>query len=108
MASNPSSVIRGSDLKVLVAEFSKTRPEFGSKSYVTRRREWFEEPMQNIRPLLMKDSLSKRSEQDALKIYKEMSVGGPKLYPNTFVENGIERIRLGLSYLLYGTEPLAE
>jgi hypothetical protein len=101
-------MISESDLKVLVAEFSKPRPEFEGKSYVTRRREWFDTPMQTIRPLLMKDSLSKLSEHEALKIYKEMSVGGPKLYPNTFVENGIDKIRLGLAYLLYGTEPLAE
>lgn len=108
MASHPSSMISESDLKVLVAEFSKPRPEFSGKSYVTRRREWFDTPMKIIRPLLMKDSLPKLSENDALKIYKEMSVGGPKLYPNTFVENGIGKIRSGLDYLLYGTESLAE
>src|SRR5713226_3527764 len=96
------------DLKGLVAEFSKPRPEFEGKSYITRRRDWFDKPMQSIRPLLIKDSLPKLSEQDALKIYKEMSVGGPKLYPKTFIENGIQKIRAGLSYLLYGPEPLQE
>jgi hypothetical protein len=108
MGTRPSLAISVSDLRQLVAEFAKPRPEFEGKSYVTRRREWFDEPMQSIRPLLMKDSLANLSERDALKIYKEMSVGGPKLYPNTFVENGINKIRSGLTYLLYGTEPIAE
>jgi hypothetical protein len=96
------------DIKILVAEFSKPQPEFEGKSYVTRRRDWFDKPMQSIRPLLTKDSLPKLSEQEALKIYKEMSVGGPKLYPNTFIENGISKIRSGLSYLLYSSEPLQD
>lgn len=37
-----------------------------------------------------------------------MSVGGPKLYPKTFAENGIARIRASLAYLLYGAEPLEQ
>jgi hypothetical protein len=108
MATRLSSAISDSDLKEMVADFSKPRPEFDGKSYVTRRREWFDKPMQSIRPLLMKDSLPKLSEDDAMKIYKEMSVGGPKLYPKTFFENGIEKIRSALAYLLYGTEPVNE
>jgi hypothetical protein len=75
---------------------------------VTRRRDWFDKPMENIRPLLLRDALKTLTEQDAHKIYKEMSVGGPKLYPTTFAENGITKIRTSLSYLLYGTEPLEE
>ena len=108
MATSIISAISDSDLKQMVAEFSKPRPEFEGKSYVTRRREWFDKPMQSVRPLLTRDSLSRLSEVDAMKIYKEMSVGGPKLYPKTFVENGIEKIRSSLAYLLYGTEPVNE
>jgi hypothetical protein len=108
MATRLSSAISESDLKEIVADFTKPRPEFDGKSYVTRRREWFDKPMQSIRPLLMKDSLPKLSEDDAMKIYKEMSVGGPKLYPKTFCENGIQKIRSALAYLLYGEEPVNE
>lgn len=109
-AAKPSSggAVSDADLKTLVKEFSKPRPEFDGKSYVTRRRDWFDKPMESIRPLLLQDALKKLSEQNALKIYKEMSVGGPKLYPKTFAENGIAKIRASLSYLLYGKEPLEQ
>ena len=43
-----------------------------------------------------------------MKIYKEIGVGGPKLYPKTFCENGIQKIRSALAYLLYGEEPVNE
>lgn len=75
------SVVADAELKKLVSEFSKPRPEFEGKSYVTRRRDWFDKPMENIRPLLLKEALPKLSEQHASKIYSEMSVGGRKLYP---------------------------
>ena len=100
--------ISSAELIPLVTEFSKPRPEFEGKSYVSRRRDWFDKPMAVIRPLLLQDALNKLTEQDALKIYKEMSVGGPKLYPKTFAENGIAKIRASLSYLLYGKEPLEQ
>jgi hypothetical protein len=100
--------ISDAELKTLVTEFSKPRPEFEGKSYITRRRDWFDKPMENIRPLLLQDALKTLTEQDAFKIYKEMSVGGPKLYPKTFAENGIAKIRASLSYLLYGKEPLEQ
>jgi hypothetical protein len=69
--------ISHADLKTLVKEFSKPRPEFDSKSYVTRRRDWFDKPMENIRPLQLQNALTRLTEQDALKIYREMSVGAP-------------------------------
>ena len=71
--------ISDAELKTLVIEFSKPRSEFEGKSYITRRRDWFDKPMENIRPLLLQDALKTLTEQDAFKIYKEMSVGGPKL-----------------------------
>lgn len=95
-------------LKELVKEFSRPRDEFGGESFITRRRDWFEKPMKNIRPLLEKDKLRKLNKQDAQKMYKEMTVGGPQLYPRSFIENGIERIRKDLEYLLYGKESLSE
>lgn len=101
-------VITDVELKSLIAEFSKPRSEFDGKSYITRRRDWFDKRMENVRPLLMKDALLKLSETEALRIYKEMSVGGPKLYPKTFIENGLVKIRASIAYLLYGTEPLEE
>jgi hypothetical protein len=102
------AAVTDAELQNLVTEFSKPRPEFQGKSYVTRRRDWFDKPMESIRPLLLKDRLQKLSEHEALKIYKEMSVGGPKLYPKTFAENGVAKIRASLAYLLYGSEPLEQ
>jgi len=94
-------------LKQLVEEFSKPRPEFNGKSYITRRREWFDKPMENIRPLIASpNAIDKLSLADAEKIYNEMTVGGPRLYPKTFKENGIEKIRKSFKYLLFGNEPL--
>jgi hypothetical protein len=95
-------------LRQLVEEFKKPRAEFGGKSYVTRRRDWFDKPMKKISPLLKKESLSKLTINDAKKIYKEMTVGGPQLYPRSFVENGIEKIKGSLDYLLYGKEPIEQ
>lgn len=96
-------------LKQLVEEFSKPRPEFSGKNYITRRREWFDKPMQNIRPLIENpDAIDKLTIKDAEKIYQEMSVGGPRLHPRTFIENGIEKIQKSFKYLLFGGEPLEE
>ena len=95
-------------LKELVKEFSRPREEFGGKSYITRRRDWFDKPMKNIRPLLDKERLRKLNKQDIQKLYKEMTVGGPQLYPRSFIENGVERIREALEYLLYGKQSVSE
>lgn len=101
-------MISSTDLKKIVEEFSSPREEFNGKSYINRRREWFDKPMQEIRPLLLEGSLDSLTLDDANKIYKEMSVGGPKLYPHTFIENGLEPIKKSLKYLLYGKDPLEE
>ena len=101
-------MIKETILKQLVQEFKKPREEFGGKTYITRRREWFNKPMKEIRPLLDKDSLKKLTISDAKKIYKEMTVGGLQLYPISFIENGKERIRRSLDYLLYSDEPLEQ
>jgi hypothetical protein len=95
-------------LKELIEEFSKPREEFDGKSYITRRREWFDEPMGNIRPLLLPHALDNLSLEDAERIYNEMTVGGPKLYPRTYIENGLEKIRESLKYLLYGSDDIAQ
>lgn len=95
-------------LKQLVQEFEKPRDEFGGISYVTRRKDWFDRPMEKVRPLLMMESLKNLSINDAKKIYKEMTVGGPQLYPKSFIENGIDKIKRSLVYLLYSEESLEQ
>jgi hypothetical protein len=96
-------------LNKLVEEFLSPRAEFDGKSYVTRRREWFDKPMQNIISLLLKESLENLTMENAMKIYNEMTVGGPKLYTKTYAQNGIEKIRNALAYLLHDTSvPLDE
>jgi len=93
-------------LQQLLEEFRRPRPEFGGENYITRRRDWFDRPMETIRPLLDEDRLPTLTLEEAQKIYKEMTVGGPQLYPRSFIENGIDRIRASLQYLLYGQDPL--
>lgn len=102
-------MIDNKTLKQLVEEFSKPRAEFNGENYITRRREWFDKPMENIRPLIEHpEAIDKLTIEDAEKIYREMAVGGPRLYPRTFKENGIEKIRESFKYLLFGKEPLEE
>ena len=96
-----------STLRKLVEEFSSPRDEFGGKSYITRRREWFDVPLQEIRPLLDKKRLRALTLEEATRIYDEMSVGGPKLYPRTYIDNGLEKIKTSIEYLLYGNDDLA-
>jgi len=101
-------MITDKNLKKVIQEFSQPREELGGKSFIASRREWFEKQMENVRPLLRKDALDRLSVEDARRIYDEMSVGGPKLYPKTYIENGLDRIKTALRYLLYGDDPLAE
>jgi hypothetical protein len=95
-------------LNELIEEFSKPREELDGKSYITQRYEWFDKPMENICSLLLPDALHKLSSENAERIYNEMSVGGPKLYPRTYIENGLDKIRTSLKYLLYGSDDLAQ
>lgn len=101
-------MITDEKLKKIVEEFSQPREEFGGKSFIANRRGWFERRMENVGPLLRKDTLDKLSVEDAERIYDEMSVGGPKLYPKTYIGNGLDKIKTALRYLLYGDDPLAE
>jgi hypothetical protein len=101
-------MITNKNLKKIVEEFSQPREELGGKSFIANRHEWFEKQMENVRPLLRKDALDRLSVEDARRIYDEMSVGGPKLYPKTYIENGLEKIKTALRYLLYGDDPVAE
>jgi hypothetical protein len=94
-------------LRKLVDEYSCSREEFGGKSYITRRRDWFDKPMEKIRPLLDQKHLRTLSLEEAAQIYNQMSVGGPRLYPKTYMENGLDKIRMSLDYLLYGKDNLA-
>ncbi len=99
-------MISNTILQQLLNEFHRPRTEFEGKNYITRRRDWFDKPMETIRPLLEKDRLASLTIEEAQRVYKEMTVGGPQLYPRSFIENGIERIRASLQYLLYGEDPL--
>jgi hypothetical protein len=105
-------MITDKNLRKVVEEFSQPREELGGKSFIANRHEWFEKQMENVRPLLRKDALDRLSVEDARRIYDEiydeMSVGGPKLYPKTYIENGLEKIKTALRYLLYGDDPVAE
>jgi len=101
-------MITNEKLKKIVEEFSRPREELGGKSFIANRREWFEKQMENVRPLFRKDALDRLSVEDARRIYDEMSIGGPKLYPKTYIENGLDKIKTALRYLLYGDDPLAE
>lgn len=101
-------MIKDKDLKKIVEEFKKPRDEFGGKNYITRRRDWFDRPMKDIRPLLLEEALNSLTLEDANRIYKEVSVGGPKLYPITFIENGLEQIKKSLKYLLYADDKLED
>lgn len=100
-------MIEEKELAVLLDEFKQPRKEFDGKSYVDRRREWFENLLKE-RFLLEEKTLGKLTLEQAKRIYDEISVGGPKLYPRTFIENGLEKLRTSLIYLLYGKAPLEE
>ncbi|MCP8316565.1 MAG: hypothetical protein H3Z51_06865 [archaeon] len=64
--------------------------------------------MELVRPLLQRENLEKLTEEQAKRIYNEMTVGGPQLYPQTFIENGIEKIGKSLIYLLYSDSSLED
>jgi hypothetical protein len=95
-------------IKKIIEEFDKPRKEFSGLSYGTRRREWFDKPMKEIKALLAKERIQNLTMDEAMIIYHKMSVGGPKLFPNTFKDNGIEKIRNSLLYLLYSEDPIDE
>jgi len=95
-------------IEQLIQEFTTPRSEFEGKSYLQRRREWFKPMQEEIKPLLDKEKLAELTVDEAQKIYNEMSVGGPRLYPISFIENGIEKIRKSFRYLLYGDDPIEE
>lgn len=99
-------IVNETTLRKLIEEYSAPREEFGGKSYITRRRDWFDKPMEQIRPLLDKKHLRNLTLEEAGRIYNEMAVGGPRLYPKTYIDNGLEKIKASLEYLLYGTDSL--
>ena len=94
-------------LKKLVQEFMKGQDSNGN-NLVAMRYAWFERQMGSIRPLLQEESIAELSVEDAQRLYNQMSVGGRKLLLQTYLGNGIGKIRAALSYLLYGDAPLAE
>ena len=69
-------MINNTILKQLIDEFRRPRQEFGGENYITRRRDWFDRPMQIIGPLLQKEKLASLTIEEAQKIYKNMTVGG--------------------------------
>ncbi|MEM2929152.1 MAG: hypothetical protein QXP60_09325 [Nitrososphaerota archaeon] len=101
-------MISDDKLKKILEEFDKPREEFEGKSYRERRKEWFDKPMEEIKKYLKKEKLETLTIEEALYLYNKVSVGGPKLYPTTFKQNGIEKIRKSLIYLIYGKDPVEE
>ena len=95
-------------IKKIIEEFNKPRSEFNGLSYKAYRNVWFDKRMEKIKHLLSRERIQNLTIDEAIAIYNEMSVGGPKLYPNTFKENGIEKIRKSLLYLLYSDKPIDE
>jgi len=100
-------MINQAQLNDLVREFLSPQRD-GEKSFIELRHEWFEERMSEIRPMLHKNALPNLSLSDATRLYKQMSVGGPRLFRDTFLANGIEKIRRALFYLLYENIPLSQ
>jgi len=95
-------------IKKIIEEFNEPRSEFNGLSYKAYRNVWFDKRMEKIKRLLSRERIQNLTIDEAITIYNEMSVGGPKLYPNTFKENGIEKIRKSLLYLLYSDKPIDE
>jgi hypothetical protein len=94
-------------LKAVILEFTKANAVKGM-SHIDDRRQWYQKKFKDIRPLLKPAALAQLSKPEAMRLYKQMSVGGPRLHLKTFLANGLPRIRAALSNLLYGSEPLAE
>ena len=96
-------------LQQLIQEFIALREELDGKSYMSRRREWFEK-LNNLRPLIATpEAIDSLTQQTANRLYYELTVGGPKLFAKTFLENGLDRIKESLKYVLHKPEiPLEE
>jgi len=101
-------MISDEKFKKILEEFNKPKEEFDGKSYRERRKEWFDKLMEKIKQYLKKEKLEKLTIEEALFLYNKITVGGPKLYPSTFKQNGIEKIRKSLIYLLYKDDPIEE
>lgn len=89
-------------LQQLAKEFKR---EDKAGSFEERRKDWWEKL--DYDKFITREAIDQLSAEDALKLYKNTG-WGVKLYPHTFIENGIERIKDSLQYLLYGDAPLEE
>ena len=84
----------------LVAEF---RRQQDAGSYEQRRADWWGTFTFQISP----EWIDAVTEEEALQLYKTTG-WGVKLYHRTFLENGLDRIKASLYYLLYGEDPIEE
>lgn len=87
-------------LDQLVAEF---RSQQAGDSYEQQRADWWDQFTFEISPAWI-DVLT---EEEAQSLYKNTG-WGVKLYQRTFQENGLERIRASLHYLLYSPDPIED
>jgi len=93
-------MISKNKLDQLVAEF---RRKDESGSYEQQRAEWWSHFTFDITP----EWIEALTEEEALRLYKNAG-WGVKLYQRTFLENGLDRIKASLTYLLYSDDPIEE
>lgn len=75
------------------------RHEYGKKEgFIIEGEPWWDNFRKKINSLLEKTSQNTLTEEEALQFYKSFGFG-PKLYGNTFIENGLDNIKKVLSFL---------
>jgi hypothetical protein len=93
-------MISKNKLDQLVAEF---RHKDESGSYEQQRADWWSHFTFDV----TSEWIEALTEEKALRLYKNTG-WGVKLYQRTFRENGLERIKASLIYLLYSDDPIEE
>jgi len=55
-------------LKKILEEFDKPRDELNGKSYREYRKEWFDKPMEELKPYLKKEKLEKLTSEEIVNL----------------------------------------
>lgn len=87
-----------------LAEEFKREDERGT--YEERREHWWKS-IDFLRGITSLDGIERMTEEDALLLYKNAG-HGIKMYPHSFMENGLDKIKAALKYLIYADQPLAQ